>query len=245
MKAVSLTAYPRTLSGRNAVKQVRAAGRVPAVVYGRLQAAQNLELDSKQLDAVIHHSVSENILVDLTVDADARPTRLALVQDVQHDPVDGHVIHVDLHEVARDERVTINVPLESMGEPVGVKTGGGVLEHVVFKVKVRALPADLPEAVVVDVTALQLNQTLHLGELPPIPGVEFLGGKDLPVFTVAAPRTEAEPVADAAAAPAGEVEMLKEKKDSAAAPAAKAGDKAGDKAKPAEKGKEAGKEKKK
>jgi large subunit ribosomal protein L25 len=242
MKAVSLTAYPRTLSGRNAVKQVRAAGRVPAVVYGRLQAAQNLELDSKQLDAVIHHSVSENILVDLTVDADARPTRLALVQDVQHDPVDGHVIHVDLHEVARDERVTISVPLESQGEPVGVKTGGGVLEHVVFKVKVRALPADLPEAVVVDVTALQLNQTLHLGELPPIPGVEFLGGKDLPVFTVAPPRTEAEPAADAAAAaPTGEVEMIKEKKDAAPAPAAKAGDKA----KPAEKGKEAGKEKKK
>lgn len=242
MKAVSLTAYPRTLAGRNAVKQVRAAGRVPAVVYGRLQSAQNLELDSKQLDAVIHHSVSENILVDLLVEADARPARLALVQDVQHDPLDGHVMHVDLHEVARDERVTISVPLESKGEPDGVKNGGGVLEHVVFKVKVRALPADLPEAVIVDVTTLQLNQTLHLGELPAMQGVEFLGGKDLPVFTVAAPRTEAEPAADAAAAPTAEVEMIKEKKDGAA-PAAKAGDK--DKAKPAEKGKEAGKEKKK
>ncbi|MFN0066307.1 MAG: 50S ribosomal protein L25 [Limisphaerales bacterium] len=241
MKAVSLTAYPRKLSGRNAVKMVRSAGRVPAVAYGRLHAAQNLELDSRQLDAVIHHSVSENILVDLTVEADARPTRLALVQDVQHDPLDGHVIHVDLHEVARDERVIINVPLESRGEPVGVKSGGGVLEHVVFKVKVRALPADLPEAVVVDVTALEINQTLHLSELPPIPGVEFLGSKDLPVFSVAAPRTEAEPAADAAAAPAGDVEMIKEKKDVAAAPALKAGDKA----KPAEKGKDPGKEKKK
>lgn len=240
MKAISLTAYPRTLAGRNAVKQVRTAGRVPAVVYGRLQAAQNLELDSRQLDAVIHHSMSENILVDLLVEADARPARLALVQDVQHHPVDGHVIHVDLHEVARDERVTISVPLESKGEPVGVKTGGGVLEHVVFKVKVRALPADLPEAIVVDVGGLQLNQTLHLGELPPIPGVEFLGGKDIPVFTVAAPKVEVEPVVEAAAAPTGEVEMIKEKKD-AAAPAAKAGEKA----KPAEKGKDAEKEKEK
>lgn len=237
MKAVSLTAYPRTLAGRNAVKQVRAAGRVPAVVYGRQHAAQNLELDAAQLDAVIHHSVSENILVDLKVSEDARPERLALVQEVQHDPLDGHVLHVDLHEVARDERVTLAVPVESKGEPVGVKTGGGVLEHVLFKLKVRALPADLPEAIVVDVSGMQVNQTLHIGELPALPGVEFLGGKDVPVFTVAAPRTEAA-AAEAAAAPAGEVEMIKEKKD-AAAPAAKAGDKG----KPAEKGKEAAKKK--
>ena len=241
MKAVSLTAYPRALAGRNAVKQVRAAGRVPAVVYGRLNPAQNLELDAAQLDAVIHHSVSENILVDLQVSEDSRPARLALVQDVQHDPLDGHVLHVDLHEVARDERVTLSVPVESRGEPVGVKTGGGVLEHVVFKLKVRALPADLPEAVIVDVSGLEVDQTLHIGELPPLPGVEYLGRKDVPVFTVAAPRTEA--AAEAAAAPAGEVEMIKEKKD--AAPAAKAGDKAktAEKAKPAEKGKEGEKKK--
>lgn len=237
MKAVSLTAHPRTHAGRNAVKQVRAAGRVPAVVYGRQHPAQNLELDAAQLDAVIHHSASENILVDLKVNSDARPERLALVQDVQHHPLDGHVLHVDLHEVARDERVTLSVPIESRGEAAGVKTGGGVLEHVLFKLKVRALPADLPEAIVVDVSSMQVGQTLHIGELSPLSGVEFLGGKDVPVFTVAAPRVEAAE-AEAAAAPSGEVEMIKEKKD-AAAPAAKAGDKA----KPAEKGKEAGKKK--
>lgn len=241
MKAVSLTAHPRALADRNAVKQVRATGRVPAVIYGRQHPAQNLELDAAQLDAVIHHSVSENILVDLKVNTDTRPERLALVQEVQHDPLDGHVLHVDLHEVARDERVTLSVPVESRGEPVGVKTGGGVLEHVLFKLKVRALPADLPEAIVVDVSGLQVGQTLHIGELPPLSGVEFLGGKDVPVFTVAAPRVEAAE-ATAATAPAGEVEMIKEKKD-AAAPAAKAGDKSGDKAKPAEKGKEAAKKK--
>jgi large subunit ribosomal protein L25 len=142
------------------------------------------------------------------------------------------VLHVDFHEVSETEKVTIMVPLETVGEAAGVKTGGGVLEHVLFKIKVRGLPKDLPEFVSVDVSHLKIGEAVHLGEIKMPPGVDLVGDKQIPVIAVAAPRTEEEEAAaaaEAALAP-GEVEMIKEKKEEGAegAPAAAA--------KPGEKG---------
>src|SRR6267154_137475 len=109
---------------------------------------------------LIHHSVSENLLVDLSVKDDARPKRLALVKEVQHHALSGKMLHVDFHEVAEDEKVTIMVAVETAGEAEGVKTGGGVLEHVLFKIRVRGLPKDLPEVITVDVTRLEIGQSI-------------------------------------------------------------------------------------
>lgn len=227
MKSVSLTAFPRSLSRRSQVKKLRSQGRVPAVIYGRRTKPQNLEIDLKELEDLIHHSASENILVDLDVKGDANPKRLALVQEIQHHALSGKALHVDLHEVAPDERVTIMVPVESTGEAAGVKTGGGVLEHVIFKIRVRALPKDLPEVVLVDVSSLEIGKAIHLGEIPVPAGVEFLGEKGASVFAVAAPIAETAETPAAAAGGPAEPEMIKEKKD--AAPA-EGGDKKADKA---------------
>ncbi len=226
MKSVSLTAFPRTLTKRPGVKTLRSSGRVPAVIYGRLNKPQNLEIKLKDIENLIHHSVSENLLVDLSVDGKSK--HLALVQEVQHHPLSGKILHIDLHEVAETEKVTVMVPVESIGEAVGVKTGGGVLEHVLFKIKVRALPKDLPEIITADVSSLEIGKSIHLGDIQAPAGVEILGNKEIVVLSVAAPLTEAqEAEADAAAAGAGEVEMIKEKKEDGAegAPAAQAGEK--------------------
>jgi len=213
MKSVPLTAYTRSVTGRNAANKLRGAGRIPTVIYGRKRAAQTLELNHRELDKLISHSASENILVDLSIEGDTGPKRLALVQDVQHNPLTGKVLHIDFHEVAPDEKVTVFVPVQAVGMPAGVKDGG-VLEMVLHKVRVRALPADLPLVLEVDVTGIALGKSLHLGEIPPPANVEILGDKKVPVIAVAAPRSEAEEAAtDAAATPAGEVEMIKEKKD--------------------------------
>ena len=245
MKSVSLNAHPRTLVKRSAVKKLRAAARVPAVIYGRHNKPQNLEIDLEDLETAIHHSASENVLVDLAVSGDAQAKRLALVQEVQHHALSGKILHVDFHEVVETEKVTITVPVETVGEAVGVKTNGGVLEHVLFKIKLRALPKDLPEVIYVDVTHLEIGQAVHLGEIQLPPGVEAIGDKKVPVIAVAAPVTEAEEAAAEAAAAAAvtEPEMIKEKKDEAGAAeaatkpgekaAAKPGEKAG--AKPGEK----------
>ena len=229
MKSVPLTAYPRTLGRRGGSKKLREAGRIPAVIYGRQTKPQNLEVDRKSLEDLIHHSASENMLVDLAVDKDNRPKRLALVQEVQHHALSGKVLHIDFHEISETEKVTVMVPVESIGEAVGVKTGGGVLEHVLFKLKVRCLPKDLPEAINVDVTNLEIGNSIHIGDITPPPGVEILGDKHISVLSVAAPVTEAEEAAAEAAAAAAptDVEMIKEKKEEGEVPAAgKAAEKA-------------------
>jgi large subunit ribosomal protein L25 len=228
MKSVALKAYPRSQVQRAEVTKLRRAGRVPATIYGREIKPQNLEVNSKEFADLLNRSASENLLVDLSVENDARPKRLALVQEIQHHPLDAKVLHVDFHEVAENEKVIVQVPVETTGEAAGVKNSGGVLEHVLFKLKVRALPKDLPELLIIDVTTLELGKSIHLGEIPVPAGVEILGDKHLAVVSCAAPRTEVEEVAATEAAPAaGDVEMLKEKKEGeeGAAPA-KAGDKA-------------------
>ena len=210
------------------MKQLRANGRVPATIYGRETKPLNLELNSREFTDLLHHSVSENLLVDLTVEKDAKAKRLALVQEVQHHPIDGKIMHVDFHEVSENEKVTVQVPVETTGEPAGVKNGGGTLEHILFKLKVRCLPKDLPEQIVVDVTALEIGKSIHLGEIKAPEGVEIIGDKHISVISVSAPRAEEE-VAAPAAAGAADVEMTKEKKEDGtegAAPAAKADAKA-------------------
>jgi large subunit ribosomal protein L25 len=236
MKSVALNAFPRALGRRAGAKKLRASGRIPAVIYGRQAKPQSLEVLAKEMENLIHHAISENLLVDLAVDSDGRPKRLALVQEVQHHPLSGHILHVDFHEVAEDEKVTVKVPVETIGEAAGVKTGGGVLEHVLFKITIRSLPKDLPEVITVDVSHLNIGQAIHLGEIQAPPGVEIIGDKKVSVIAVAAPRTEEEEAAEAAAAAApGEVEMIKEKKEEGeGAPAAKGAEK-GAAAKPGEK----------
>ena len=225
MKSVPLKAFPRTQVRRGEVKKLRANGRVPATIYGRQAKPQNLEVNAREIGELIKHSVSENLLVDLSVENDARAKRLALVQEIQHHPVDGNLLHVDFHEVAENEKLTVSVPVETTGEAAGVKNGGGVLGHVLHKLKVRCLPKDLPEQITLDVTALEIGKSIHIGEIKPPTGVEIIGDKTLAVVSVAAPRAEEEVAATTEAKAAGDVEMTKEKKEEgaegAAAPAAK------------------------
>lgn len=235
MKSVPLKAFPRTQTRRGPVKQLRANGRVPATIYGRQSTPQNLEINTREISDLIHHHVSENLLVDLSVENDARAKRLALLQEIQHHPMDGKLLHVDFREVAENEKVVVMVPVETTGEAAGVKTGGGVLEHVLFKLKIRCLPKDLPEQIFVDVTPLEIGKTIHIGEIPVPEGVEVLGDKHIPVVSVAAPRAEEETVATPETKTAGDVEMTKEKKEEAAPGAAPAKAEAKPEAKAAEK----------
>jgi large subunit ribosomal protein L25 len=226
MKSVSLNAFPRELSKRLGSKKVRTSGRIPAVIYGRARQPQNLEVAVKDLENVIHTAHSEILLVDLSVEKDGGK-RLALVRDIQHHPLSGQMLHIDFQEVAENEKVTAMVPVETEGEAEGVKTGGGVLEHVLFKVKVRATPKDLPDVITVDVTKLNIGQSIHIGDIQPPSGVEIIGKKETPVVSVAAPVTEAQEAAalEGATAAPGEPEMIKEKKEEgeAGAAAGKAG----------------------
>ena len=220
MKSLKLKAAPRTQVRRKGSKALRSTGRIPANIYGKSIAPQNLEIDSEAFIDLINSAHSEIVLVDLEVSGDSN-ARLALVQDVQHHPLSGEVLHVDFHEVKSDEMITIRIPVEATGEAEGVKSGGGTLEHVLQKLRVTALPKDLPEQILVDVSALAVGQAIQIGQIQAPAGVTILGDKHLRVFAVAAPATEVEAApAAAAGAEAKQPEMIKEKKEEAAPAAA-------------------------
>ena len=190
MKSVPFTAFPRQAEGRNQIKKLRRIGRVPGIVYGPKIEPMNVEVDSKAIEKLIHSSVSDHVVVDLNLEGDSKPTRLALLHEVQRNPMTGAVIHADFHEVEANHKVTVTVPVETVGEAKGVKTGGGTLEHVLFEVKVEATPRDLPEFIGIDVSNMDVGDTLHISDIQVPEGVTILGDPGIPVVSIAISRTE-------------------------------------------------------
>jgi len=198
-----LTVQTRTQVGRNAIKKVRKEGLIPGVIYGVGHEPINLEVNGRQLSTVLAHASSENILLELEiVDGDNKRNSLAMIQEVQHHPIQRQILHVDFHAVSATEKITAEVPIETIGEPIGVKTNGGLLEHNLRDLEVECLPADLPERIEVDVTSLDINQSIHVKDLKLPPGVEAVTDPDLTVVAVSAPRVDEEPTEALGATPA-------------------------------------------
>jgi large subunit ribosomal protein L25 len=184
---ITLQAAIRKQTGTSAVKRLRKAGRVVGVLYGKKTSPLPLELPAPAITKLLRDTGDEHLLINLNIEGSDKPTRLALVQDVQHDPLSGNVLHVDFHEVAADEKIRISVHIVTQGEPVGVKTGGGILETVLREVTVECLPADLPHNITLDVSQLNIGQAIHIGDIKPPQGVTILGNPNAVVVTVAAP----------------------------------------------------------
>jgi large subunit ribosomal protein L25 len=219
-KQVKLTAERRTATGRSAVRKLKAAGSVPAIIYGAKHKAEPLQVSRRDISAMLSHAAGENILVELEIDG---KNRLALVQEVQHAPLGGAVLHIDFHAVSMDEVIEADVPLEPTGTPNGVKNMGGLLEQSLRSLAIECLPRDLPDVITVDVSALDIGDGIHVREIQLPPGVTTRVQPDLTAFSVLAPTVEEEPVAAAVEAPTGP-EVIREKKeepDAAAAPGAK------------------------
>lgn len=208
---VKLSARPRGVAGRNAVGKVRARGAIPAVIYSAKDAATNLEVEKRDIENLLARAVSENILVQLEIkDGEKTTSRLSLIQEVQHHPVRGEIIHVDFHAVSMNEEIDAEVVLEPAGEPVGVKTFGGLLQQSMRLLPIRCLPQDLPEIIVVDVSALNIGESLHVRDIKLPQGVTAVPDDDLTVFLVSEPTVAEEPTIEAEEAAAPEV--IKEKK---------------------------------
>jgi large subunit ribosomal protein L25 len=216
---VKLSARPRLEAGRNAVSKVRARGAIPAVIYGAKDAATNLEVDRKDIEKLLSRAIGENILVELEIrDGDKTSTRISLIQEVQHHPVRGEIIHIDFHAVSMTEEIDAEVVLEPEGEPIGVKTFGGLLQQNMRLLPIRCLPQNLPEIIIVDVSGLNVGEYLHVRDIKLPAGVVAVPDGDLTVFLVSEPTVAEEP-AVATEEPAAP-EVIKEKKPEAAEPAA-------------------------
>ena len=225
-KQVKLKAETRTNVGRSAVRKLRARGLIPAVIYGGKNEPQALQVAAREINAMMSHASGENVLVELEIEGEGS-SRTALVQEVQHSPVGGEIRHVDFHAISMDQMIQAEVPLEAMGTAVGVKTFGGLLEQSLRALAIECLPADLPDRIIVDVSQLNIGDSIHVRDIQLPSGVTAKVQPDLTAFSVVAPVVEEEPVVAEAEAAAGP-EVITEKKEEgeAAAPAPTAKEKA-------------------
>jgi large subunit ribosomal protein L25 len=225
-KQVKLKAEARSTVGRSAVRQLRARGFIPAVIYGGNDKPQPLQVSAREINAMMSQASGENVLVELEL-GDGQ-SRTALVQEVQHTPVGGEIRHVDFHAISMDEMIQAEVPLEPVGTAVGVKTFGGLLEQSLRALAIECLPGDLPDRITVDVSKLNIGDAIHVRDIQLPQGVTPKVQVDLTAFSVVAPVVEEAPVAAEAEAAAAGPEVITEKKaeGEAAAPAPAAKEKA-------------------
>jgi len=210
-KQLKLSAQVRSGVGRSAARKLKTAGLIPANIYGAGEGPVNLQLPERVVKDLLSHALGENLLVDIEIDNEGQKTnRLALIQEVQHHPVSQAILHVDLQAVKSDQKITAEVTIESFGEPVGVKTFGGLLEQLLRQVEIECFPRDLPELLKVDVSGLGVGESIHVKDLQLPEGVVAVTEADITLFIVTEPRVSDDTAATEGAPAAPEV--IKEKK---------------------------------
>lgn len=218
-KQVKLSATRRTGIGRSAVRKIKAQGAVPAVIYGGKSQPESLQVSKRDISTILSHASGENVLVEIEIEGEAG--RVALMQEVQHSPLGGDILHVDFHAISMDEMIEADVPLEPTGIAEGVKTFGGLLEQNIRSLEIECLPKDLPDFISIDVSKLNIGDSIHVRDLPLPDGVTTRVQPDLTAFSCVAPTVEVEPAAGAEAPAAPEVITAKKEEPEGAAGGAK------------------------
>jgi len=197
---------------KNAARRVRAAGKIPAVLYGAGHDAIAVEVDPKQISRILFSETGHNTIFDVQVDG--VPSAKAMIVDWQREPIKDLLIHIDMKRIALDKLLRVSVRVKLLGIPVGVKTEGGILDQVMREVEIECLPADIPNHIDVDVTELAMHGVLRVSDLPHSDKIKYLTSEDSTVAHVVSIREEV------VAAPAeGEVAAAVAGEPGAAAPA--------------------------
>ena len=211
MAMQELTVQQRGETGKQVAKRLRREGVVPGVLYGGAKP-EPVTVDPKTVLRIIHGREGSTQLLNLTFEG-ADGTRMAIIRDLQFDPVSERLLHVDLQEVTADRAITVRVAVHPVGEAAGVREQKGILNVVLHELDVSCLPTMIPERIDADVTALMIGDVLTVGDLRAPEGVRIINDPGQAVVTVAAPMAEevVTPAAPAAVATA-EPEVLSERK---------------------------------
>ena len=247
MAVIPLTGERREGLGKGGARKARAAGRIPGVLYGHKEKPIAVSIGKRDFEVALRHHKGANPLVSLVLGGGEFT---ALIRDVQYDPLSHDILHLDFQHISLTESVEVEVMVHVTGLAIGVKDGGGILEHILRQIEVRCLPTQIPGSIDVDVSALNIGDSIHVRDLS-VPNVTILTDPDATIATVVAPTVmEEKPAEEAAVATAAEPEVIsKGKKDEEGEElAAKGGqekEKGGqDKDKSKDKGKDKDKEKK-
>lgn len=200
---------------KNHARRVRREGLIPAVLYGAGQPSVAVAVDPKIITRILHSDTGHNSIFDLAIENGA--TGKAMIVDWQNEPIKGHLLHIDLKRVAMDKKMQVSVPVQLIGIAAGVRNSGGILLHALHEVEIECLPGDIPSHIDVDVTNLEMNQSLHVSDLPHSDKIEYLDDEDAVVASVTYVKAEAEPeVAAVATETPAEPEVAKKGKQETA-----------------------------
>jgi len=206
MANTNLAAEQRSETGKGVARKLRAAGRIPAVVYGHNRAAESITVDARELERLLSRISAASTVVELGLGAGTART---LIREIQRHPVKRHILHVDFQELVAGEKVTVSVPLVFVGTSVGVREQGGIFEEVMREISITVDPASIPNHVDVDISKLTIGHPIHVRDLQLPAGVTVLDDADLTVCSVAGSKASA---SDEAAASPAEPEVIRQKK---------------------------------
>ncbi|HPS79915.1 MAG TPA: 50S ribosomal protein L25, partial [Thermoanaerobaculaceae bacterium] len=179
MPVIPLSGTRRDDTGKGAARKARAAGRIPGVLYGHGQEPIALNVSAREFELAVRKQ-GGNPIIGLALEGGEHT---ALIRDVQYDPLTHDIIHLDFLRISLTEEIEVEVPIKLVGLPVGVKDGGGILEPILRELKVRCLPTAIPQSVEVDVAALNIGDSVHVGVIT-LPDVTIVTEADVTVATV-------------------------------------------------------------
>jgi large subunit ribosomal protein L25 len=186
-----IKAEARSAGGKNVNRRLRASGKIPAVVYGPGKQPVAISLDPDNVMDILHSEAGRNTIVSMSVDGSEQNN--AMLKDYQLDPVQGNLIHADFLEIAMDRILQLEVSIDLVGEPKGVKIGGGIMDFVTRSIEVECLPSDIPESIKVDVSELDINDYIRVKNLQTASRVKVLSDPEVVIVTVVPPAKEEEP----------------------------------------------------
>jgi large subunit ribosomal protein L25 len=190
-----LQATPRDERGKNASRRLRAAGRIPVAVYGEGRDAAAVSVNARELGAILRSEAGRHAIFTLAVDGSEDST--VKIHELELDPVTNRLVHLDLMRISLTERTQVSVPLEFVGEPVGMKLNGGMLEVHLHAIDVECLPKDIPANITIDVSNMDIGDQLLVSQLPvDTDAITVVTGEDHLVAVVTAPRVSAETEAE-------------------------------------------------
>ncbi|HEY7894178.1 MAG TPA: 50S ribosomal protein L25 [Gemmatimonadaceae bacterium] len=188
----TLSASKRSDTGKGAARKLRAAQMIPGVIYGHNREPLALSMSTRDLDRLLERIAAETTVVELTIDGTMART---LIREIQRHPFKREVLHIDFLELVAGEKVTVDLPIVLVGTPEGVRSSGGILDQILREISIEVDPVNMPTHIELDVSALGINDSLHVSDLKVPEGVEVLVDAEATVCVVSPPHVEEEPVA--------------------------------------------------
>ncbi len=196
MEDIRLSAEKRQTTGKGDARKTRVEGFLPGILYGPETEAISISLQTRELEALLRKHGSTNMLINLDLADDKNGERKVLIRELQRDPIVGSLKHVDLYQVSMSKKITMSIKIHLTGMPEGVKLGG-ILQHIIRDLEISCLPGDIPGAVEVDVSAMNIGDSIHVGHIE-LENVEVLTNPNRTIVTVVPPTVIKEPTAVAA-----------------------------------------------